>query len=186
MPSKNNNQIISKLTEGISDNPNLEQAIHLIIQILDVIFVFHIISCIHIFIGKFTYPGWIFSNKFQDYSNANLYMISIYYLITTMTTVGYGDISSDSFIEIVFRIILLAVGIIGYSWLISNISNRINKQSYASMNFENDCKNLEIIRLEHEELPFKIYCQIKNFLEYKHFHQNIYDRNLLIEYIIKS
>lgn len=180
MAARKKNQLISRIIEDISENPSYEHVISLTTQILLVIFGFHILSCIHIFIGKYTYPGWIYSNEFQNYSLSNLYMISIYYLITTMTTVGYGDISSDSFIEIVFRIILLAVGVICYSWLISSISNGINKQSYASMNYESDCKHLEIIRMEHAELPFKLYTDIKNYLEIKHFRQNIYDKNLLI------
>ena len=183
------NQFIARLTEETSNNPSLNEKVDLIIELLLALFGLHILSCIHIFIGKYTYPGWIFSNKFQNFSLSNLYMISIYYLIQTMTTVGYGDISSDSFIEIIFRIILLAVGIICYSWLISNISNHINKQSYASINFSNDLILLENIRKEHTDLPFKIYIDIKNYLEYKHYRRNIYDKNLLINslpYSIKN
>ena len=174
------NQFISKLIEEFSNIPSLNEKISLLIEILVVIFGLHILSCVHIFIGNFTYPSWLFSNEIQNFSFSKLYIISIYYLIQTMTTVGYGDITFDSFIEIIFRIILLAVGIICYSWLISNISNRINKQNYASMNFDNDCLILENIRINHEDLPFKLYSEIKNYLEYKHFHQNIYDKNLLI------
>ena len=178
MPGSKNNQFIRQIYELSSDNTT--ETIDLIFELLLVIFGLHIISCIHIFIGKHTYPGWIYANDFQNYSLSNLYMISVYYLITTMTTVGYGDISSDSFIEIVFRIILLAVGIIIYSWLISSISNGINKQSYASMNYSNECLILENIRIEHADLPFEVYNEIKKHLEYKHFHQQIYDKNLLI------
>ena len=178
MPATKKNQFIAFLTELASDESS--ENVNLIIELFLVIFGLHILSCIHIFIGKHTYPGWIYANDFQNYSVLNLYMISVYYLITTMTTVGYGDISSDSFIEIIFRIILLAVGIICYSWLISNISNGINKQSYASINFSNECIILENIRLEHRDLPFKIYNEIKKHLEYKNFHQQIYDKNLLI------
>ena len=183
------NQFIARLTEETSNNPSLNEKVDLIIELLLALFGLHILSCIHIFIGKYTYPGWIFSNKFQNFSLSNLYMISIYYLIQTMTTVGYGDISSDSFIEIIFRIILLAVGIICYSWLISNISNHINKQSYASINFSNDLILLENIRRDHSDLPFSMYTDIKNYLEYKHYRRNIYDKNLLINslpYSIKN
>ena len=180
MSANKKNQFVTKITEKISENPDLSDTINLIIEILLVVFGVHILSCIHIFTGKYTYPGWIFKNEYQDFSYVKLYIISVYYLIQTMTTVGYGDVSSDSFIEINFRIILLAVGIICYSWIISNISNGINKQSYSSMNFSNDLFLLEKIRREHRELPFKVYSDIKNYLEYKHFHQNIYDKNLLI------
>ena len=178
MPATKKNQFISRLTELTSDNTT--ETIDLIIELLLVIFGLHILSCIHIFIGKYTYPGWIFSNEFHNYSILNLYMISVYYLITTMTTVGYGDISSDSFVEIIFRIILLAVGIVIYSWLISSISNGINKESYASMNFANECIVLENIRRENADLSFQLYNEIKKHLEYKNFHQQIYDKNLLI------
>ena len=178
MPATKKNQLVNFLIELASDDTT--EKVNLIIECLLVLFGLHILSCIHIFIGKHTYPGWIYSNDFQNYSILNLYMISVYYLIQTMTTVGYGDISSDSFVEIIFRIILLAVGIICYSWLISSISNSINKESYASINFSNECNILENIRREHRELPFKIYNGIKKHLEYKNFHQQIYDKNLLI------
>jgi len=178
MPATKKNQFISRLTELASDNTT--ETVDLIIELLLVIFGLHILSCIHIFIGKYTYPGWFFANEFQEHSIFNLYMISVYYLITTMTTVGYGDISSDSLVEIIFRIILLAVGIICYSWLISSISNGINKQSYASMNFSNECIVLENIRRENADLTFQLYNEIKKHLEYKNFHQQIYDKNLLI------
>ena len=180
MPANKKNQFISRLTEKASNNPYVIEKIDLGIELLLVIFGLHILSCIHIFIGRYTYPGWIFANNFQNFSLPNLYIISVYYLIQTMTTVGYGDISSDSFIEVIFRIILLAVGIICYSWLISNISNGINKQSYASMNFSNDCLLLENIRRDHADLSFKIYTDIKHYLEHKHFQRNIYNKNLLI------
>ena len=133
MPATKKNQFISRLTELASDNTT--ETVDLIIELLLVIFGLHILSCIHIFIGKYTYPGWIFANEFQEHSIFNLYMISVYYLITTMTTVGYGDISSDSLVEIIFRIILLAVGIICYSWLISSISNGINKRKLCIYEF---------------------------------------------------
>ena len=180
MSADKQNQLVSRLLEETTNNPSLNERVDLSIEIFLVIFGLHILSCIHIFIGNFTFPSWIFINEFQDFSLANKYLTSLYYLIQTMTTVGYGDISSHSFIEIIFRIILLGVGIICYSWLISNISNGINKQSYAATNFSNDCLLLESIRKEHLDLPFKIYMLIKHHLEKKHFHQNLYDKNLLI------
>ena len=174
--TRKKNQFITKVLDKCSDSEILD----LLIKILFVYFGLHIVSCIHIFIGKHIYPGWIFKNEFQNYSLLNIYMISIYYLITTMTTVGYGEIQSDSLIEIVFRIILLAVGIICYSWLISSISNGINKQSFASINFSNECLLLESIRRAHRELPYKVYFEIKKYLECKHFKQNNYDKDFLI------
>ena len=180
MPLHKKNQFATFIIETASMNPFLSDKVYLGIQVLFAFFGLHIFACLHIFIGRNTYPGWIFANEFQNLSLSSLYMISFYYLIQTMTTVGYGDISSDSFVEIIFRIILLAVGIIFFSWLISNISNGINKKSYAAINYSNDCLLLEKIRLEHTDLPFKVYADIKHYLTHKHFQRYIYDKNLLI------
>ena len=174
------NQFVTQIVEKCSDYSILDEFMELFSKISFVIAGLHLLSCIYIFIGRHVYPGWIFKNEFQNYSSLNLYMISLYYMITTMTTVGYGEIQSDSFIEIVFRIILLAVGIICYSWLISSISNGINKQSYASINYSNECLLLENIRRSHRDLPYKIYFAVKKHLEYKHFRQKKFDKDLLI------
>ena len=178
--SRKRNQFVTYIMEYISELSLLDNSLDLIIKISSVILGLHIMSCVHIFIGRHTFPGWIHKNNFQDYSLLNLYMISLYYLITTMTTVGYGEIQMDSMVEVVFRIILLAVGIICYSWIISSISNGINKQSYASINFSNDCALLESIRRGHRKLPYKVYFAIKKYLEDKHFRQKSFDKNLLI------
>ena len=175
------NQFITKIIEKCSDLIFLEDLINILSNIFFVVLGFHIASCIHIYIGRHTFPSWIHKNEFQNDSTSILYIISIYYIITTMTTVGYGDIQGDSFLEIIFRLILLAIGIIIYSWLISSISNSINKESFASINYSNECKVLEEIRITHSKLPYSLYSKIINYLKNKHFYQTKYDKNLLIK-----
>ena len=175
------NQFISKIVEECSDFIFLDDLLNILSNIFFCILGFHIVSCIHIYIGRHTFPSWIHKNEFQNYSSSILYIISIYYIITTMTTVGYGDIQGDSFLEIIFRLILLAIGIIVYSWLISSISNSINKESFASINYSNECKVLEEIRITHSKLPYSLYSKIIKYLKDKHFYQTKYDKNLLIK-----
>ena len=174
------NQFITKIIEKRSDFIFLDDLLNILSNIFFVILGFHIVTCIHIYIGRQTFPSWIHKNGFQNYSSFILYIISIYYIITTMTTVGYGDIQGDSFLEIIFRLILLAIGIIVYSWLISSISNSINKESFASINYSNECKILEQIRKTHRNLPYSLYWKIIRYLKDKHFYQTKYDKNLLI------
>ena len=151
--TRKKNQFITEVVEKCSDISILGKFFDMFSKILFILGGLHLISCLNIYIGKHIYPGWLFKNEFQNYSFLKLYIISIYYLITTMTTVGYGEIQSDSLKEIIFRIVLLAVGILIYSWLISSISNEINKQSYASINYSNECLILENIRISHRKLP---------------------------------
>ena len=172
-------QFISKIEEKCLDNILLDNIFYAFNKILFVLIGLHLISCIHIFIGKHSFPGWIYKNELQNATFWKLYIISIYYITMTLTTVGYGDILPNSFLEINFRVILLAVGIVGYSWLISSISNGINKENFASINYSNECQILEEIRMEHQKIPYKLYLNIINHLKQKHFYQKKYDKNLL-------
>ena len=57
----------------------------------------HVLACAWIFIANDAYVhdsnNWVWDNDFQNQSRLDLYVTSIYFVITTMTTVGYGDIS---------------------------------------------------------------------------------------------
>ena len=53
--------------------------------------------------------GFIINNLIEN-SFQSIYFISLYYIITTITTVGYGDITGQTIKEIIFQIILLIVG----------------------------------------------------------------------------
>ena len=86
----------------------------------------HIASCYFIFLGNNIYPGW-FAEGLKSESTKDIYIVSIYYVITTLTTVGYGDIIVTSKYQIIFQILLLIVGTLSYSWLLTYISNYIKK-----------------------------------------------------------
>jgi hypothetical protein len=77
-----------------------------------------------------------------------------------MTTVGYGDIVSSSFNEIIFQLILLSVGIIIYSFIVSSIGNYVKNENHASMKFDKDEAILEGIRISYPNMPFKLYNKI--------------------------
>jgi hypothetical protein len=101
--------------------------------------------------------------------------------VTTLTTVGYGDITCKSFEERIFHIILLAVGSIFYSYIISTIGNLIKNDSHAKIKYNNDINILESIRVSYPNMPFKLYRSINKYLESKSNSQEKYDVNSLID-----
>jgi Trk-type K+ transport system membrane component len=52
-----------------------------------------------------------------------LYVTSFYYTVTTITTVGYGDISANSTVEKVLAIILMIIGASGFSFAAGSLSS---------------------------------------------------------------
>ena len=174
------NSIMFKINEDISEKEVVERIVNSFITTVVCIFCFYSFISIHIFIGRHSYPNWIIRNGFQDKSLFELYLTSFYYLITTMTTVGYGDIVVVSFSELIFQIIILSVGITVYSWIVSNIGNYVKNESYASMRFNKDGNILEEIRISYPNMPFKLYKQIFHHLNARKIRQQQCDSNLLI------
>lgn len=52
-------------------------------------------------------------------------MLSIYFVTQTVTTVGYGDITPRSTAERLFVIILMIVGVLGFSFAAGSLSSII-------------------------------------------------------------
>ena len=81
-----------------------------------------------------------------------------------MTTVGYGDIICISSIERIYHIILLTIGTILYTFLVSKIGNYLRDQSHEQIKLDNDLTILENIRVSYPTMPFNLYIKIKSHL----------------------
>lgn len=92
------------------------------------LFIIHLIACFWVFIGLFyldSPENWISSFGFQDYSDLPLYAVSFYWTVTTLTTIGYGDIYPTNSAERVYVFVVMIIGIFMYSSTVSSISNII-------------------------------------------------------------
>ena len=139
----NDNSTITYISEILTKNETLDVHGGMVISTLLTIFVLNLTACLFIFIGFNSYPNWLFKLNIQDNSYIDIYLTSVYFIIVTITTVGYGDITGDSMPETLFQILLLIIGTIAYSFIISYISNYFIKTNKKSMTYE---KNLEILR----------------------------------------
>ena len=175
------NQVLDNFLECISENYTIERTTLLMMDSLLFIGIFHCLICYYIFIGQHTYPNWIVKTNAENESFFDIYIESFYFLVTTITTVGYGDITCSSFGERIFHILLLAIGSIFYSYIISTIGNYIKNDSNAKIKYNNDLSILENIRIAYSDMPFKLYKNIRRYLESKSSSQEKYDINSLID-----
>lgn len=131
----------------------------------------HFIGCFWIFIARTfqeededTIDSWIKKGEFTDYSSFELYTTSFYFAMTTITTVGYGDIRGNSTTERVICIFLHLIGVLSYSFASGSLTSIIT--NYDKINEANREKQniLQRIFKEHN-LPPKIYYELKNFIK---------------------
>jgi hypothetical protein len=119
------NSTISSLVDYFSKNEIIDDNLHIIEIIFFFLSCLNISTCLYIFLGRNSNPSWIVAKNIQDENYLDIYLASLYFIIVTITTVGYGDIIGNTFPEIAFQILLLILGTIAYSFIISYFSNYI-------------------------------------------------------------
>ena len=69
----------------------------LVFFVLSFMMISHIVSCMWIFVAKFAnYEGTWMEGETVELDPLEQYLISFYFTVTTITTVGYGDIFASS------------------------------------------------------------------------------------------
>ena len=93
---------------------------------------------------------------------------------------GYGDIVCINKEETCFQILLLSIGIVAYSWIISSVGDYVKNETRATIKYNKDITQLEEIRIAYPNMPFKLYNKIHQHLHRLLKQQEKYDSNLLI------
>jgi hypothetical protein len=114
----------------------------------------HFIACTWIIISKFDADkanGWVenYSNG-VEIDNADLYLTSYYFTITTITTVGYGDFSAGTSLEKIVCIIIEFLGVIAFSLASGALTNYISQQDTKSAAFEEKMSVLDRLFKTHQ------------------------------------
>ena len=97
----------------------------------------HFVCCIWIFTAKQFHDheddedpfelstNWIDAGDFGDLSVGQLYITSFYFSVTTITTVGYGDINGNSTVEYWICFFLHLIGVLSYSFAAGSLTTII-------------------------------------------------------------
>ena len=163
----NGNRAVEVLHEKMVGNFFFENLFNIFIFVFKILSFMHVLICIHLFLGWQRYPNWMIHINIMDEDLIIKYISSFYFIIETMTTVGYGDIVCISSIEIFFQLILLSIGIVSYSFIITKFTNYVRKQSKEEIELEKKMTELEQIRIQYPLIPYKLYMKIQNYFRKK-------------------
>ena len=178
---RNQNQFISFIWTRLSNTSFIDNWGNIIYEVTLAILFLHITSCIHIIVGRNSYPNWIIVKNLSESDFSTIYLTSIYFLITTMTSVGYGDITGNEIREFIFQIFLLIIGIIAYSWLVSSVSNYVIENNKDTEYFISKVNILDDIKLIHPEMGNELYSKIYLYLKQLKIMKKKKDKNILLE-----
>lgn len=86
----------------------------------------HLMACMWFFMAKMADFGpetWVTRNNLQDQGDFTLYLTSFYWAITTLTTVGFGDIHARTSMEIGLAMVWMLFGVGFYSFVMGSVSS---------------------------------------------------------------
>jgi hypothetical protein len=133
-----NNKQLKKTWSSLRISKGLEKLVFFFLMLM---LLCHFVCCIWIFTAKnfekkeTDGDNWIEAGSFQDQSMGGLYLTSFYFAVTTITTVGYGDISGNSTPERLICLALHLIGVLSYSFASGSLTTII--QNYDTINDEN-------------------------------------------------
>lgn len=147
----------------------------------------HICTCLWLIIASLYHAEGIYDGTWlENYTDAeetntslDLYAISFYWTITTITTVGYGDISGTNNLEKTFCSIVMVIGVFGFSFANGSLTSIIQNYDQTNAHYNEKLQTLNKI-IKDYNLPLELQLKLKKSIGYEN-KKYLNDINMFIE-----
>lgn len=136
---------------------------------LSMVLVSHWLACIFHLVPQFDeqppYKNWLVGAGMWDSGVMSRYIISLYWSVTTVTTVGYGDITPQSDFERFMATIFMVIGGIFYAYVMGSICGIVSSLDRAGTAYK---QTMDILNLYMDEvkLPYKDRMALREYFMY--------------------
>lgn len=140
-----------------------------VIKYLGVILVItHCIACLWFataYVDGFPRDSWVVSAGIEAANPLTQYLRSLYWTITTMTTVGYGDISPGRSVEYLLAILIMLMGASLYAFVIGGVASLLSNLQAAKNSHWEHMESVEGY-LRVRKVPDHLSTRVHNYYEY--------------------
>lgn len=133
-------------------NPGI---IRLFFTVFIVLVIAHWISC-----------GWIALGKLDDKTDhLTHYIKALYWTITTITTIGYGDITPTTNTQTIYTMFVQLIGAGMYGYIIGNLASLLANSDLARTQFRAKMEKIQTF-LQYRDVPQNLQDSIRTYYDY--------------------
>ena len=142
-------------------------------------------DCLWYFLARmedFSEQGWVVRGDYEAATDSQLYLVGFYFTVTTVTTVGYGDMSAGTDKERVFCILLMIGGVLAYSFAISAFGSLFADLDAQAKGLREKLQSLAYLRADFDLDP-AVCARVKRSLLYDHSRAPSANSQTLLEHL---
>ena len=135
---------------------------------LAVVVVLHLVACIWFlvpFVEGFPANSWVVMEGVADANSGTQYIRSLYWVVVTATTVGYGDITPHRNVEYLLSMLVILIGASMWAFIIGNIASLLSSLDSAKTMFRNRVELVTQV-LRSRKVPPEVNEKVRDYYEY--------------------
>lgn len=108
--------------------------------------------------------GWIYLTPefLIDYDNTTRYIRSLYWSVTTLTTIGYGDITPRTNPQTVYTMFVMIIGVGIYGYVIGNIASLLSGLDVSRTLFQDKLNTINAF-LKYKKVPPHLSNRVRSY-----------------------
>ena len=160
---KNKDNLSAQFSQKMQINSGTER---LIFSGLIFFFVSHVCACVWVLLGQMqeSHNKW-YTPRIEDLHPWKQYVLSMYFTVTTMTTVGYGDISAETTTEHCFCFFLMIFGVISFTFISGALSSILSNVDNTAATLQEKLLFLNKLQMQYR-IKGVLYQEIRKALNY--------------------
>lgn len=143
----------------------------LVVFLVAILMINHTMACLWIMAAKVAEgDNWLQAYEGDGppiVSYVEQYFVSFYFVTTTVTTVGYGDICAKNMVELIFSIFMLIIGVMCFSFVSGSMSSIITGYDISQKGLKQKMATLDSIQQQYR-MPTWLYQELKQSITFEH------------------
>ncbi len=125
--------------------------------------------------------GWLLLGSVSQYQHTpTAYLRALYWTVTTLTTVGYGDIVPQTNGQTIYTMVIMILGVGVYGYVIGNVSSLLANMDISKANYRKKMEEINAF-LKYKEIPPTLQDRVRSYYDHLWENQRGYDESTLLK-----